>query len=257
MAVNAPTHLIRKRPNPTWKQNEKSLETYTNSPMDIAPSLPSLNKKAQDIASLLDKDSERDVENQLIAEYFNGFSPVAYQDSVNYTSTQTFQSTEHYAKTITFYVSALNYYSLDCDLVIHMKCVKADGTVLTASAVTVEKFWKHFFTSIKVKKMNDVNTININSDDIKINFDLYIDSYSEDYIDYETDLLTTNLYRSAITSSLRVHDATNASLTKRLADFRPRLISGGRYVIPLNPINTGLLKGTPPIIISERIVFRT
>ena len=237
MAASAPTNLVRKKPNPTWKQGgDQQLETYQGSPMDLATSLPSLNKKALDITSLLDKDSERGVENGLIQQYFPGFSDIAYQDSVNYTSVQKFQSTEHYNKTITFYITPLNYYNLNGNLIIYMKATTAAGDKLTADTVTVDKFWKHFFTSIRVKKQNDVNTININSDDIKTNFDLYIESCKEDYITYERDLLTTNLHRSGVDASLRVAGGTNDSLTKRLALFKNRVAASGRYVIPLRAL---------------------
>ena len=67
MAASAPTNLFRKKPNPTWKQGGyEQMETYQGSPMDLATSLPSLNKEARGITSLLDKDSERVVENGLI-----------------------------------------------------------------------------------------------------------------------------------------------------------------------------------------------
>ena len=237
MADSAPTNLVQKKPNPTWKQGgDQQLETYQGSPMDLATSLPSLNKKVLDITSLLDKDIARGLGNGLIQQYFPGFSDIAYHDSsVNYTSIQKFQSTEHYNKAITFYITPLKYYNLN-GLIIYMKPTTAAGGKITADTVTVDKFWKYFFTSIRVKKHNDVNTININSDDIKTNFDLYLESCKEGYITYERDPLTTNLHRSGVDASLRVAGGTNDSLTKRLALFKKRVDASGRYVIPLRAL---------------------
>ena len=236
MAANAPTSIVRKRPNPLWKHADRQLETYGGSPLDIATSVGSLNRKARDIVNLIDQQNDQAIQQKLIGEHFKGFNSVAYQDSVNYTAKQIIKANEHYDRTITFNVTPLNYFSLDANLIVYMTAAKQDKqTAMGTATATVEKFWPRYFTSIKVKKQGDINTININSDDTMTPFELFLDACGDDYIKYETDLLTTTKHRSGIDKSQRANKETNASLDERIANFRAKMTQagGGRYVIPL------------------------
>ena len=122
--------------------------------------------------------------------------------------------------------------------------------------IPVEKFWGRYFTSIKVKRPGDVNVININSDDLMTQFNLFIGSMERDYVEWDIDLLTTTQRYVAIDKSIRENNpagvgalpVTNASIDKRMELSAAKLVkSNARFVIPLRALcNFFEIKGPLP-----------
>ena len=192
MALNAPTTIVKGRPNP-GTADRGGLATYSGSPLDVATSTDSLMHKSNQILDLVKRRNGVAVKNKLINDEFKGFKDVAYQDTVLRTSEQIFIAGEHFTKSIKFDIKCRDYYAPDAYLVIYMQMLKEDGTAASKTQTTlVEGFWARFFTSIKVKKLGDVNVINVNSDDIITQFNLYMGSKVAGYADFDEDILTTS-----------------------------------------------------------------
>ena len=231
-------------------------KTYSGSPLDVATTTNQLNVKAKNILSLINQKGESSTRARLIEEDFHGFKPVAYQDSIISTSVQVIRANEHYDRVITFDITPLDYYSPDASLVMYMQMVKGDdantATNLT-QVIPVEKFWGRYFTSIKVKRQGDVNVININSDDLMTQFNLFIESMEREFVEWDIDLLTTNRRYGAIDKSIRENNptgvaTTNASIDKRMELSAAKLVkSNARFVIPLRALcNFFEIKGPLP-----------
>ena len=252
MALNAPTTIVRGRPNP-GTADRGGLATYSGSPLDVATSTDSLMNKSNQILDLVKRRNGVAVRNKLINDDFKGFKDVAYQDTVLRTSEQIFIAGEHYTKSIKFDINCRDYYVPDAYLVIYMQMLKEDGTAASKDETTlVEGFWARFFTSIKVKKLGDVNVINVNSDDIITQFNLYMGSKVAGYADFDEDILTTSKRYLISDKDRRPNNPagvgeTNPSITGRLAQNKDRLAAKNRYVIPLRALcNFFSIKGPIP-----------
>ena len=206
MATNNSTAIVKGRQLPREYISDQPLQTYSGSPLDVATTTNQLNVKAKNILSLINQKGESSTRTRLIEEDFHGFKPVAYQDSIISTSMQIIKVNEHYDRVMTFDITPLDYYSPDASLVIYMQIVKGDDATAVADltkVIPVEKFWARYFTSIKVKRQGDVNVININSDDIMTQFELFLQSMEKKYIEWDEDLLTTTQRYVGINKSKR------------------------------------------------------
>ena len=215
MALNAPTPIVKGRPNPDTT-DRGGLVAYNGSMLDVATSTDSLIYKSNQILDLVKRRNGAAIKNKLINDEFEGFKDVAYQDTVLRTTEQIFVASEHFTKSIKFDINCRDYYSPGAYLVIYMQMLKEDGTAASKTDTTlVEAFWAWFFTSIKVKKLGDVNVINVNSDDIITQFNLFMGCKVANYADFDEDTLTTSKRYSVNGKALRANNPavaeTNAS----------------------------------------------
>ena len=237
MALNQPTSIVKGRSNPGI--SDRGLATYNGSPLDVATSTDSLMQKSNQILDLVKRRNDAAIKNKLINEEFKGFKDLAYQDTVLSTSELLVTASKHFTKLIKFDITCREYYSPDAYLVIYMQMLKEDGTAASEDNTTlVEGFWGRFFTSIKVKKQCDVNVINVNSDDVITQFNLYMGSKNDGYADFDQDMLTTSKRFSISSKDKRASTPTetNPSIRARIARNKAKLAEKSRYVIPQGPV---------------------
>ena len=91
-----------------------------------------------------------------------------------------------------------------------------------------------------MKRQGDVNVLNINSDDVITQYNLFLDSCDPEYLEWNLDLLTMNKRHTGSNGKSKcTYDTaeTNDSIDRRIVLFRDKLVPvNSSFVIPLRAL---------------------
>ena len=244
MASSTTIPIVRARPDPRWYAIEEAQMVMEGSPaLTTATTMPQLKSKANSLLRLIQDNASSGIQQQLINDHFPGFKERDYQDVVRNTHQQIIKVNEHYTRVMKFELSPNDYYSLNsANLVLYLQAVTAAGgttAIMTTHTTMVEAFWGRFITSVKVKKQGNVNVLNVNSDDVLTQYNLFLNSCDPEYLEWNIDLLTTNSRHQVKEKSKHAFGTaeTNDSITKRIELFSDKLkATNSSFVIPLRSL---------------------
>ena len=216
-------------------QKRVAVNTSTNSHLDFATSIQELLEQSKTTVQTYQRKKEAlEKLEQVIHDYFPGFLRQKYQNAVTWTGTEVIKAREHYHNVARFEIDLNQYWSPKGLLVIRGRAVRniAAGGNVNADCIFADKFWARFITNIKVKKLVGNTVINEMSDDVKTQFDLFLNELNADFIKYNKDLLTSTKGREVNTNT-RAHGATNPCIDDRIAQFGGYMNEERSYLLPL------------------------